>query len=123
MSILADNPGPSVSEYVEYLKEVFSEFGSVQPRRMFGGYGIFHKGLMFGLVADDVLYLKADEAISLHFTERELEQFSYEKQGKTFKMSYYMAPEDIFDDPEEAKIWADRSYAAAVRSNKPKKKK
>ena len=78
---------------------------------------------MFGLVADDVLYLKADEAISLHFTERELEQFSYEKQGKTFKMSYYMAPEDIFDDPEEAKIWADRSYAAAVRSNKPKKKK
>jgi len=36
-------------------------------------------------------------------------------------MSYYMAPEDIFDDPEEAKVWADRSYAAAVRSNKPKK--
>jgi len=112
-----------MSEYVEYLKEVFSEFGSVEPRRMFGGYGVFHKGLMFALVADDVLYLKADETISSHFTERELEQFSYEKQGKSFKMSYYMAPEDIFDDPEEAKIWADRSYAAAVRSKKPKKKK
>ena len=38
-------------------------------------------------------------------------------------MSYYMAPEDIFDDLEEAKIWADRSYGAAVRSKKPKKKK
>ena len=112
-----------MSEYVEYLKEVFCEFGSVEPRRMFGGYGIFRKGLMFGLVADDVLYLKADEAIARHFTERELEQFSYEKQGKAFKMSYYMAPEDIFDDPEEAKVWADRSYAAAVRSSKPKKKK
>lgn len=112
-----------MSEYVEYLKEVFSEFGPIDPRRMFGGYGIFHKGLMFGLVADDVLYLKADEAISPHFTERELEQFSYEKQGKAFKMSYYMAPADIFDDSEEAKIWADRSYAAAVRSKKPKKKK
>ncbi len=112
-----------MSEYVEYVKEVFSEFGSVEPRRMFGGHGIFHKGLMFGLVADDVLYLKADEAISRHFTERELEQFSYEKQGKAFKMSYYMAPDDIFDDLEEAKVWADRSYAAAVRSNKLKKKK
>jgi len=112
-----------MSEYVEYLKEVFSEFGSVEPRRMFGGYGVFHKGLMFALVADDVLYLKADESISRHFTERGLEQFSYEKQGKSFKMSYYMAPEEIFDDPEEAKIWADRSYAAAVRSKKPKKKK
>ncbi len=112
-----------MSDYVEYLKEVFSDFGPVQPKRMFGGYGIFHKGLMFGLVADDVLYLKADEMISLHFTDRELEQFSYEKKGKAFKMSYFMAPEDIFDDSEEAKIWADRSYAAAVRSGKPKKKK
>jgi len=111
-----------VSDYVEYLKEVFNEFGPIQPRRMFGGYGIFYKGLMFALVADDTLYLKADETISQHFTELELEQFSYEKQGKAFKMSYYMAPEDIFDDPEEAKVWADRSYAAAIRSNKPKKK-
>jgi DNA transformation protein len=38
-----------MSEYVEYLKEVFSEFGSVEPRRMFEGYGIFYKGLMLGL--------------------------------------------------------------------------
>lgn len=112
-----------MSDYVEYLKEVFSEFGSIQPRKMFGGHGIFYKGLMFALVADDTLYLKADETLSKYFTERELEQFSYEKQGKAFKMSYYMAPEDIFDDPEEAKVWADRSYAAAVRSSKPKKKK
>jgi len=112
-----------MSEYVEYLKEVFSEFGSIQPRRMFGGYGIFYKGLMFALVADDTLYLKADATISPYFTDRELEQFSYEKHGKSFKMSYYMAPEDIFDEQEEAKIWADRSYAAAVRSKKPKKKK
>jgi DNA transformation protein len=111
-----------MSEYIEYLKEVFDQFGTIQPRRMFGGYGIFYKGLMFALVADDTLYLKADETISQHFIDRELEQFSYEKQGKAFKMSYYMAPEDIFDDPEEAMIWADRSYAAAVRSIKIKKK-
>ncbi len=112
-----------MSDYVEYLKEVFRAFGSIQPRRMFGGYGIFYKGLMFGLVADDSLYLKVDETIASFFTDRELEQFSYEKQGKAFKMSYFMAPEEIFDDPEEAKIWADRSYAAAVCSSKPKKKK
>ncbi len=37
-------------------------------------------------------------------------------------MSYYMAPEDIFDDPAEAKVWADRSHAAAVRSNTTKRK-
>jgi hypothetical protein len=56
--------GILISEYVEFLKEVFEQFGQIQPRRMFGGYGIFYKGLMFGLVAEDVLYLKGDEPAS-----------------------------------------------------------
>ena len=116
-----------MSEYVEFLKEVFEQFGPIHPRRMFGGYGLFHKGLMFGLVADDVLYLKADETLSAFFEERELEPFQYEKHGKTFKLSYYTAPEEIFEDPAEAKGWALRSYEAAVRAKKPvqevKKKK
>jgi len=30
-----------MTKYVEYLEEVFSEFGPIQPRRMFGGYGLF----------------------------------------------------------------------------------
>ena len=111
-----------MSEYVEFLKEVFEQFGPIQPRRMFGGYGIFHKGLMLGLVADDVLYFKADETVAIYFEERKLGRFQYEKNGKTFKMSYYMAPEEIFDDPEAAKFWAIRSYEAAVRSKKPIKK-
>lgn len=111
-----------MSEYVEFLKEVFEQFGPIHPRSMFGGYGLFHKGLMFGLVADDVLYLKADEALSPFFEERELEPFQYKKHSKTFTMSYYTAPEEIFEDPAEAKGWALRSYEAAVRAKKPVKK-
>jgi DNA transformation protein len=111
-----------MSEYVEFLKEVFQQFGPIQLRRMFGGYGLFHKGLMFGVVAEDVLYLKADETLSPFFEERELNQFQYQKRGKTYKLSYYMAPEEIFDDPVEAKGWAARAYEAAVRSKKPVKK-
>ena len=83
---------------------------------MFVGYGLFHKGLMFGLVADDVLYFKTDETGSTYFEKQGLAQFQYQKRGKTIKMSYYMAPEEIFDDPEEAKIWAIRSYEAAARA-------
>ena len=111
-----------MSQYVAFLEEVFEQFGPIHPRRMFGGYGLFHKGLMFGLVADDVLYLKADETLAPVFEERELDQFQYEKLGKTFKMSYFMAPEEIFEDPAEAKAWALRSYEAALRAKKPVKK-
>jgi DNA transformation protein len=73
-------------------------------------------------VADHTLYSKTDETLSPFFEERQLEPFQYEKNGKTFKMSYYMAPEEILDDPAEAKGWAARSYEAAVRANKPVKK-
>ncbi|MFB3047104.1 MAG: TfoX/Sxy family protein [Acidiferrobacterales bacterium] len=111
-----------VSEFVEYLKEVFEQFGSVQARRMFGGYGIYHDGIMFGLVADDTLYLKADEVTAAHFVSRSLDQFEYDKGSKVVKMSYYLAPDEIFDDPEEAALWGRRALEAASRA-KPKVRK
>ena len=98
----------SASEFVENLKEVFALFGAIEAKRMFGGYGIYRDGLMFSLVADDVLYLKADEESASSFIELGLHQFEYEKSGKRMRMSYYAAPEEIFDDPEQAKEWATR---------------
>jgi DNA transformation protein len=112
----------TMSEFVDNLEAVFVLFGPVEARRMFGGYGIYHDDLMFGLVADDVLYLKTDEKSVTAFTELGLSPFEYEKHGKKLKMSYYLAPEEIFDDPEQAKAWADRAFEAALRSRKPKRR-
>lgn len=110
-----------MSEYIEYLQEMFAEFGPIQPRRMFGGYGLFFDGLMIGLVADDTLYLKADDLCSKYFKEKGLSKFEYPKKGKTVSMSYYLAPPEIMDDPEEARIWAGRAYEAALRSRPAKR--
>ena len=108
-----------MSEFVEYLEEVFQEFGAVRSRRMFGGYGIYHDDLMFGLVADDVLYLKADDQSAKLFEEKDLAPFEYVKNGKSMRMSYFMAPETIFDDPDVAKEWAQVAYSAALRAKSP----
>jgi len=107
-----------VSEFVEYLAEVFESFGEIRSRRMFGGYGIYHDELMFGLVAGDVLYLKADGRSAPSFIERGLTAFEYVKQGRPTQLSYYQAPEEIFDDPDEARVWATRAFEAALRSRK-----
>jgi DNA transformation protein len=109
-----------MSEFVDSLEEVFVLFGPVRARRMFGGHGIYHNDLMFGLVADDVLYLKADERSVAAFTERGLSPFEYEKRGKTMKMSYFMAPEEIFDDAEMAREWAVLAFEAALRGRRRK---
>ena len=77
-----------MSEFTRYLQEVFELFGPISARKMFGGYGIYHQGLMFGLVADDTLYLKADAQNVAFFEELGLGPFEYHKQGKVMKMSY-----------------------------------
>jgi DNA transformation protein len=105
-----------MSDFVDNLEEVLASFGPIRTKRMFGGYGVYHDDLMFGLVADDVLYLKADENSSDAFRQCGLPQFEYEKAGKKTKMSYYMAPEEIFDDPLQAKKWAVRAFEAALRA-------
>ncbi|MGH1540299.1 MAG: TfoX/Sxy family protein [Arenicella sp.] len=112
-----------MSEFVEYLHEIFEPFGAIRSRKMFGGYGIYHKDLMFGLVADDALFLKVDKESIGHFQERGQQPFEYDKNGKVIEMSYYTAPEDIYDDPEEASRWAWMAYDAAVRANKKSRKK
>lgn len=114
-----------MSEFVDNLEAVFAAFGPIRTRRMFGGYGVYHEDLMFGLVADDVLYLKADGQSAEMFRNRGLAQFEYQAKGRLSRMSYYTAPEEIFDDPEAARQWAVRAFEAALRSRKarPARKK
>lgn len=110
-----------MSEYTDYLQEVFEQFGPIRAKRMFGGYGIYHDELMFALVSDEMLYLKADDLCREAFEQAGLSQFEYPKNGKLVKMSYYQAPEEIMEDPEQAAIWARRSFEAALRSRADKK--
>ncbi len=81
-----------MTEFVDFLEEVFRQFGDVQARKMFSGYGLYHDGVMFGLVADETLYLKADASIAHYFEAKGLGQFAYSRGGKIIKMSYYLAP-------------------------------
>ncbi len=111
----------SSTEFVDNLHEVFALFGRIRARRMFGGFGIYKDDLMFALVADNVLYLKADEVSRQAFVEQGLLPFEYVKNGKPIQMSYYTAPDELFDDAELAKKWADCAFAAALRGRKSKK--
>jgi len=110
-----------MSEFTDYLCDVFIQFGSVTARSMFGGHGLYFDSCMFGLVADDTLYLKVDEKNLHYFTELDLPAFEYEKSnGRTMEMSYRMAPESIYEDPDEAALWAVRAWEAAKRAKSRK---
>jgi DNA transformation protein len=100
----------------ERLKELLSAFGPVAIRRMFGGVGIFAEGIMFALVYDGELYLKADaETIPAYRTEGS-GPFAYGAKGRRIVMSYWQLPDRLLDDADELAQWARSALRAAQRS-------
>ena len=78
---------------------------------------------MFALVADNVLFLKVDMESESKFKAIGLEAFSYMKNGKEFRMSYFQAPEEVLEEAEEMSYWANMAYSAALRAAAKKRKK
>jgi DNA transformation protein and related proteins len=106
------------------IVELFAAFGPVVPRRMFSGFGIFSDGTMFALVVRGVLYLKADAQTVPAFEAEGQGPFSYMAKGrKRASMSYWRAPDRIYDDPDELAVWARDALAAAHRSGSKRKSK
>lgn len=70
---------------------------------------------MFGLISQQMLYLKADSVNSGTFEQAGLERFCYRRSGKPTYLSYYQAPIDALENGELLIEWAKRSIDAALR--------
>lgn len=102
------------------IVELFSVFGPVTVRRMFGGAGIYADSTMFALVADGVIYLKAGDSNVAMFEREALPPFVYSRrQGERAVMSYRRMPDRLYDDPDELAVWA-RAALAVAHAPKPR---
>ncbi len=54
---MASNP-----DFVQYVADQCAAAGDIMTRKMFGDYGIYCHGKIFGLICDDKLYIKPTEA-------------------------------------------------------------
>ena len=114
--------------FAEFLREQLAPLGRITMRRMFGKTGVFCDGLMFGMVTDNMLYLRVDDHNRAAFKEAEsFPPLNYEKKGCTIDLSFWRAPERLFDEPDELVTWARVALAAAIgsrqRANGPAKSK
>ena len=109
------------NDFVSFVLQLLAPLGEVRARAMFGGYGVYHNELIFACVIDDTLYLKVDDETKEKFIARGLKPFTYDAHGKKVAMSYYEAPPEIFDDPDEMLNWA-RQAVVVSKSGKQKKK-
>jgi DNA transformation protein and related proteins len=102
--------------FTEFLRELLAPLGHITMRRMFGKTGMFCDGLMLGMVTDNTLYFRVDDGNRAAFKEAEsFPPLNYKKRGATIDLSFWHAPERLFDEPDELVAWARAALAAASR--------
>jgi DNA transformation protein and related proteins len=86
----------------------------VRGRRMFGGVGLYSGEVFFALVADDTLYFKVDDSNRADFEGRGMGPFQPSGPGGEV-MQYYQVPDELLENVEALRPWAEKALAAALR--------
>lgn len=111
--------------FKDFIADQLTAFGPVRIRNMFGGAGVYAGDVMFALIADDTLYLKAGTRSVPAFEAEGMGPFTYVSEGrKPVTMSYWQLPPRLLDDADELADWARQAYAiaCAAKAKTPRKK-
>jgi len=106
--------------FAGFVVEQMAVAGRPRLRRMFGGHGIYLDDVFVAIIADERLYLKADEQTRQRFEAQGLRAFTYARNGKPFSLGYYEAPAEVFESPAEMAQWARLAISAALRAQSRK---
>ncbi|MEX2465427.1 MAG: TfoX/Sxy family protein [Gemmatimonadota bacterium] len=107
-----------------FVEEQLSRVMPVTTRRMFGGLGVYARGLFFALADDNVIYFKVGDANRVDFVARGCEPFR--PYGDDRAMSYYEVPGDVLEDAELLEAWMEKALSVAeeaARKKKPRDRK
>ena len=100
-------------DFREFVLEQLQPSGRVTSRPMFGGVGLYHRGVFFGLLARDTLFLKVDGRNRSDYQDSGMKAFKpYPGRGGT--MRYYSVPLDVLESAIELASWARKAIAAAA---------
>jgi DNA transformation protein len=101
-----------------YVLDQLDRLPSLRSIVMFGGIGIYHAQMFFGILHKGRLYFKTDAAGRAAYVERGMGPFR-PKRGMTLT-SYYEVPPDVIDDSDTLCEWARRAIASARVARTPK---
>jgi DNA transformation protein and related proteins len=108
------------SPLLAYLLDELAPLGQIRGRAMFGGHGLYLNGLFVGILSDETLYLKVDETTRPAFAAAGTEPFTYASRGKRVTLSFWQAPAEVLEDPQELCRWVAGAAQAAKRALAPR---
>ena len=109
-------------QIIDHLCDVLEPLGAIEPRSMFGGWGLYVDGVMFTLIRDHEAYFRADDTTAGDYEALGLPRYK-SRVNRGIIMPYYQLPPDLFDDPDMMIEWAERALAAARRAKAAKSAK
>lgn len=103
-----------------HLQDLFAGFGVVELRRLFGSHGLYLDGVIIGVLADDVLYLKTDDATRMRFEAAGGVPFAFRsnKAGARdgwLTTSYWSLPGEAMESAQAMRPWTELALEAALR--------
>jgi DNA transformation protein len=84
---------------------------------MFGGVGLYCRGIFFGIIAGDALYLKVDDTTRGDYEAHGMSPFApYPHRAGT--MQYYAVPLNVLESSLDLAKWARKAVAVAERASR-----
>ncbi len=109
------------SGLIDWIEEATGPLGTLSKRAMMGGMTLYLDGAVFAIIANDLLWFKADKESDAIWDAEGCPRFTFEMNGKTGKMNYRRAPDDVYDDVDAMLAWAKLAQEAGRRGVAKKK--
>src|SRR5689334_7592428 len=98
-----------------FVLDQLAELGDVMPKAMFGGVGLYHRGVFFGIISRDTLYLKVGDTNCAAYESagiKPVKPFA----GRAGTRRYYAVPLDVLESPIDLARWARAAITVAERT-------
>jgi DNA transformation protein and related proteins len=90
--------------FKEFVLDQLRDLQGVTCHGMFGGFGLYHGKVFFGIIHKDRLYFKTDGASRSAYLKQGMKPFR--PNAKQTLTSYYEVPVDILEDADQLTSWA-----------------
>jgi DNA transformation protein len=103
----------------DYVVDQLAGLGPVTVRAMFGGAGLYHEAVFFGVLDDDQVFFKVDDATRPGYEAAGSGPFAPMPDAGPMR-GYYQVPAEVLEDRAGVVTWA-REALAVARSAKRRK--
>jgi DNA transformation protein len=91
----------------------FDFLGQITARSQFGGYGLLVNGVMFAVISEGEMYLRANDDVESVFRARGMSNFVYAKRGVPVLLRYYWVDSVLWGDELTLNSFVRQSYQGA----------